>query len=196
MDTIASTSSASAVWTLTLCRENLWNECDRERPSVMKAEAYWVPGPWPGRLGVVPRPRGGDWLADEIRSWRDAGIDVVASLLTPDEVAELELQEEAARSRAEGLEFDSFPIPDYGVPPSRRELMELVHHLESTLEAGKSVAVHCRQGIGRSSLLAASLLVAAGIDPDEAFRRIEKARGRPVPDTPEQRTWVARLAVE
>jgi protein-tyrosine phosphatase len=162
----------------------------------MRADAYWVPGPWPGRLAIVPRPRGGDWLADEIRSWKAAGINVVTSLLTPAEVAELELQEEEIRSRVEGLEFVSFPIPDYGVPSSQRDLTEVVHRLEIALKAGKNVAVHCRQGIGRSSVLAASLLVSAGIDPDEAFRRIEKARGRPVPDTPEQREWVARLASE
>jgi len=162
----------------------------------MRADVYWIPGPWPGRLAIVPRPRGGDWLADEIRSWRAAGIDVVTSLLTPAEVAELELQEEEILSRMAGLEPVSFPIPDYGVPSSRRDLTEVIHHLETALAAGKNVAVHCRQGIGRSSVLAASLLVSAGIDPDEAFRRIEKARGRPVPDTPEQRAWVAQMASE
>lgn len=165
-----------------------------EKPPAMKAQVYWVPGPWPGRLGIVPRPRGGDWLADEIRSWRAAGLDVVTSLLTPAEVAELELQEEEARAREEGLEMLAFPIPDYGVPSSLEAVANLVSRLEKALEAGKNVGVHCRQGIGRSSLLVATLLVAAGDDPEEAFRRIEKARGRPVPDTAEQREWVARMA--
>lgn len=160
----------------------------------MKAEIYWVAGPWPGRLGIVPRPRGGDWLPDEVRSWRDAGLDVVASLLTPEEMSELGLQEEAAQSGEQGLEFLSFPIPDYSVPQSRRDLAALVSTLEGALESGKNVAVHCRQGIGRSSLVAASVLVAAGEGADEAFRRIETARGRPVPDTPEQREWVERFA--
>jgi len=147
-------------------------------------------------LGILLRPRGGDWLADEVRSWRAAGLDVVTSLLAPEEVAELELQEEEARSREEGIEYHAFPIADYGVPRSQRDLAELVSRLEAALEAGKNVGVHCRQGIGRSSLLVASVLVSAGADPDEAFRRIEKARGRPVPDTIEQREWVARLASE
>lgn len=162
----------------------------------MRADVYWVPGPWRGRLGVVPRPRGGDWLGDEVRSWRAAGLDAVVSLLTPAENAELDLQEEAVRALEEGLEYHAFPIPDYGVPRSRQDLIGLVRRLEAALEAGKSIGVHCRQGIGRSSLLVASLLVSAGEDPEEAFRRIEKARGRPVPDTAEQREWVARLAPE
>lgn len=165
-----------------------------ERLPPRKTDIYWVSGPWPGRLGVVPRPRGGDWLAEEVRSWRASGLDVVASLLTPEEAAELELQDEEACAREEGVELVSFPIPDYSVPRSRKDMAELVRRLERALASGKSVAVHCRQGIGRSSLVIASLLVAAGEDPDEAFRRIEKARGRPVPDTAEQRKWVAGMA--
>ena len=165
-----------------------------ERLPPRKTDVYWVSGPWPGRLGVVPRPRGGDWLAEEVRSWRATGLDVVTSLLTPEEAAELELQDEEARAREEGVELVSFPIPDYSVPGSRKDMAELVRQLERALASGKSVAVHCRQGIGRSSLVIASLLVAAGEDPDEAFRRIEKARGRPVPDTAEQREWVDGMA--
>jgi protein-tyrosine phosphatase len=68
--------------------------------------------------------------------------------------------------------------------------------LDAALESGKNVAVHCRAGIGRSSIVVGSLLVAAGVEPEEAFRRIEKARGRPVPDTAEQREWVAQNVSE
>lgn len=162
----------------------------------MRAEVYWIPGPWPGRLGILPRPRGGDWLADEVRAWRASGLDVVTSLLTPEEAAELDLQDEAVVSREAGLEFQAFPIPDYGVPPSRTGMADLVSRLEKALESGKNVGVHCRQGIGRSSMVAASLLVAAGETANEAFLHIERARGRPVPDTVEQREWVLGMAPE
>lgn len=160
----------------------------------MKTEVYWVPGPWRGRIGILPRPRGGDWLEDEVRSWRDAGLDVVASLLTPGEAAELGLDQEKALARQEGVDLRTFPIPDYGVPSSRTDFARFIGELHSSLEAGKNVGVHCRQGIGRSPLVVAALLVAAGEDPDAAFRHIAKARGREVPDTDEQRRWVARMA--
>jgi len=43
---------------------------------------FWVDGPWPGRLGIVRRPRGGvAWLIDEAKAWRAAGVDVVVSLV-------------------------------------------------------------------------------------------------------------------
>lgn len=159
----------------------------------MKTEVYCVPGPWPGRLGIVPRPRGGDWLSDDVRSWRDAGFDAVVSLLTPEEEAELELQEERARVRELGLEFHAFPIPDRGVPASRTEWDALTGVLENALESGRNLAVHCRQGIGRSALITASLLVSAGEEPDTAFRNIARVRGVPVPETEAQRTWVEEI---
>jgi protein-tyrosine phosphatase len=50
--------------------------------------------------------------------------------------------------------------------------------------------VHCRAGIGRSSLIAACVLVLLGLAPAMAFDRIGKARGLKVPDTEGQRDWV------
>jgi hypothetical protein len=68
----------------------------------MEAELYWIPGPWLGRLAMAPRPRGGDWLADEIASWRHAGLNAVLSLLTPEEEQDLDLagEREEVESRA------------------------------------------------------------------------------------------------
>ena len=159
-----------------------------------RADVYWVPGPWRGRLGIVPRPRGGDWLEDEVRSWREAGFAIVASLLTPEESAELGLEAEARESRRVGLEFHSLPIPDLGVPPSRGAMKDLVESLERSLSAGKNVAVHCRQGIGRSSFAVASVLVSAGVPPGVAFRDITRARGTAVPEPVEQLRWVEGFA--
>lgn len=160
----------------------------------MKDEVYWTPGPWPGRLGIAARPRGGDWLEGEIREWRRLGFDTVVSLLTKEEVDEFSLQGEESYCRQEGLNFRQLPVPDMGVPASPVALFELVAFLETILQSGRHVIVHCRQGIGRSSLLAASLLVAAGTDSGRAFRVIEEARGRPVPETAEQRRWVEQIA--
>src|SRR5437764_6510613 len=91
----------------------------------MRTELYWVPGPWSGLLAIMPRPRGGDWLEDEIQSWRRSGIDVVVSLLTPDEIADLSLVEEEELARSNGIQFFSFPILDRGVPSSREAVSEL-----------------------------------------------------------------------
>ena len=158
--------------------------------------SYHIEGPWPGKLAIVPRPRGGDWLDDEMRALKDAGFDLVVSLLTRDESQELGLDQETSVSREHGLQFCQFPIRDLGVPDSSAAAQEFIGKLHDALTAGKKVAIHCRQGIGRSGLIGSSLLVMSGINPAKAFRLVSAARGLPVPETPEQRDWVVELSRE
>jgi hypothetical protein len=47
-------------------------------------------------------------------------------------------------------------------------------------------------GIGRSPLLLACILVSRGLAAEDAWKAIGTARGLPVPDTVEQREWLAR----
>ena len=47
----------------------------------MQVRIYWIDDFESGRLGIMPRPRGGDWLEDEIRSLKVSGVDAVVSLL-------------------------------------------------------------------------------------------------------------------
>jgi Polymorphic toxin system, DSP-PTPase phosphatase/Putative addiction module component len=160
----------------------------------MTAHMYPIPGPWSGRLLIVPRPRGADWLAGEVAAWRCAGIDLVVSLLMPDENADLGITGEEAECRASGVDFLAFPIPDRGVPASRTAALDLLRRVEAALTEGKTVAVHCRQGIGRSAIVATGLLILSGFDPDVAIRRVQDARGLPVPETAEQREWIGGLS--
>lgn len=161
----------------------------------MRSKVFWVAGPWPGRLAILPRPRGGDWLEDETRAWGEAGIDMVVSLLEPEEEARLGLEGEAAAAAASGIEFRAFPISDRGVPASRESVAELASEILNAVETGRNVAVHCRQGIGRSPLIVGGVLVAAGKDPDAALKTIEESRGLEVPETDEQRRWLRDFAV-
>jgi len=151
---------------------------------------FWIEAPGPGRIGIAARPRAGDWLEDEIERWRSASVDVVVSLLEPHEVHDLELEAERDACIKAGLTFLSFPIPDRGVPASLAKTRELVASCKDRLTAGNGIIVHCRAGIGRSSMIAACVLVALGDRPDEALEHIATARGLPVPDTPAQAEWV------
>ena len=155
---------------------------------------FWVETGTETRLAIVPRPRGNDWLADELSQMKQAGVDVLVSMLQPVEAAELGLSAEAELCAAGGIEFRSFPIPDRETPLSPAAFAEFVKELQARVHAGRSVAVHCRASIGRSSLLLAALLTAEGLTPDDAFKRLTKARGLQVPDTPDQILWVERFA--
>lgn len=160
----------------------------------MRDEIFWIPGPWRGRLAIVMRPRGGDWVDDDVQAWRDAGIDVVVSLLEPLEEAELSLTGESASSRARGLEFWSLPIPDRGVPKSHDSATQMVARIVEALNTGRNVALHCRQSVGRSALIAAAALMSEGQDLGTTLDTIERARGVKVPETHEQCRWIADFA--
>jgi len=128
-----------------------------------------------------------------VQGWRAAGVDLVVSLLTHDEVSELQLEEEERWCREESVGFRSLPIPDRGVPSALEPLAELVGAMRQAVESGESVVVHCRQGIGRSALVIALVMAALGEEPARAFEKIASVRGRPVPDTREQRDWVEHV---
>ena len=162
----------------------------------MKPELYWVEGPWKGKLAIAGRPRGNEWLEDEVRSWKADGIDTVVSFLTGDEEIDLGLQEEERLARLNGVGFVAFPVPDRSVPPDFARAIQLIRMIERQLVEGKSVALHCRQGIGRSAVVAGALLVSAGLEPEGALRRLGAARGCAVPETPQQRDWLIQFSRE
>lgn len=119
----------------------------------MRVKIYWVDSASTGRLGIMPRPRGGDWLEDEVVSLRHSGADVVVSLLEREEIEELEIEKETSFCEAHGLTYITFPIPDRDVPSSERDTLRLIRSLASLLREGRSVVIHCRQGVGRSALV-------------------------------------------
>ena len=161
----------------------------------MQVKIYWIDdAAKPASFGIMPRPRGGDWLEEEICSLRSSGVGVIVPLLEREEITELDLKEEEALCAANGIEYLSFPIRDRGVPLSSRDTVSLVRTLIGLLSEGKNLVIHCRQGVGRSALIAALILIMRGVDTGAAFARIASVRGCSVPDTPEQREWVVRLA--
>lgn len=162
----------------------------------MNPDLFWIPGPWPGRLAVVTRPRGGDWLEDEVGGWKRAGLDVVVSLLEDDEANQLELGDEDTAARSRGIRFISFPIPDRNMPASRSDAVGLLTEISRALREGRNVAVHCRQGVGRSGMITSGVLVLSGVEPRKAVEAVSAARGQNVPETAAQLRWIQSLPTE
>jgi protein-tyrosine phosphatase len=162
----------------------------------MNPDLFWIPGPWRGRLAVIARPRGGEWMEDETAGWRRAGVDTVVSLLENDEAVQLQLAQEREAAESKGIDFISFPIPDRGVPASVSAVVSLLKRIVAALEDGKNVAVHCRQSVGRSGLIAAGVLIASGIETEKVIDVVSIARGVTVPETPAQLEWLHHLPSE
>jgi protein-tyrosine phosphatase len=160
----------------------------------MSTRLYWANGPWSGKLALAARPRGGDWLEDEIAAWQQDGVDTVLSLLIPEEEKDLDLKNESREVREKGMRFLSLPIPDREVPRAESEVRTAVEELDADLSSGKNVVIHCRQGIGRSGLVAACLLITKGLSLGAAIDTLSAARGVEIPETSEQRRWIDRYA--
>jgi protein-tyrosine phosphatase len=151
----------------------------------MVVQPYWVTP----QLAIVPRPRGDDWLDDEMAAMRVAGIDIVISMLEDFEARELGLQYEKTAAESADIRYIGHPIPDRNIPNLLR-FTQFLAGLEKEVADGKHIGVHCRACIGRSSVVIASLLIRSGIPAVEAWKQIEVARGSPVPDTLAQLEWV------
>jgi protein-tyrosine phosphatase len=150
---------------------------------------YSVASAGDSKIGVMARPRGGEWLEDDIRSIREQGFSVVVSLLTDAEERELRLEDEAKLCKKLEVTFDRMPIPDLSVPTLDDQTVAVLAKLRKLHAAGNSIVVHCRAGIGRAPTIAACLLLSPECNIHSAFRKLSAARGFTVPETPQQREW-------
>jgi protein-tyrosine phosphatase len=156
---------------------------------------FWIDNPWslPGRLAISARPSG-DWLAEDIASWRDLGVDTVVSLLMPDEEESLRVQGEQQCVEEHEIRFLRFPIPDRSIPGWNADPISLLRHIEAELGEGRNVLIHCRQGVGRSGMIAAAVLMRQqGLSAEDAARRWTEVRGVAVPETEVQWNWLQEL---
>jgi protein-tyrosine phosphatase len=137
----------------------------------------------------MAHPAGGRHLVADLTALRDAGVDVLVSLQTMDEQAQIGLSGEADAAAQVGLEFRHLPIPDMGVP-DLAAVAPAIAAIGADVAEGRHVVIHCWAGIGRSSTIAAAVLIELGATPSDACATISAARGMPVPETRLQRDWL------
>lgn len=159
--------------------------------SAMAVKVYWVHRFHNGaRLGIMARPRGNDWLEEEIISLERGKAGLCVSLLEQAEIAELGLQQQESFCRKHGIGYLHFPIADRSVPQDDTKTKNVIREIEDKIKSGLSVVIHCRMGIGRSSIIAGCVLKRADIGAGEAIAMIGEARGLKVPDTEQQLAWL------
>jgi len=154
----------------------------------MKPSIYQVETPFTGSLYVMPKPSG-EWLTEDLAHFKNIGIDHIVSLLWQDEIRELSLENQPSLCSTIGVKFTNFPIVDRGLPEIAG-FTSMAKAVFAELSVGKSIAIHCRAGIGRTGMLACCLLKMAGIDNEEALELVSRARGVQVPDTILQRQFI------
>jgi protein-tyrosine phosphatase len=142
------------------------------------------------RIGIMSRPRGGDWLEDEINHLKNNEVDILVSLLENDEIHELKLENEEKLCRIKDINYFNFPIVDRDIPKQNSDANKLIEKLAQQMSEGRSVVIHCRMGIGRSSIIAASILLKYKFKAKDIIKTISSIRGLRVPDTDKQLSWL------
>lgn len=154
-----------------------------------------------GRVGITlcpgkvdPSSVGGPWKRDliadveVIRSW---GATCVLTLLEPHELDLLKVRGLPEAVREAGIVWLHAPIPDVSIPgPAFDAAWKAIGpRLTERLQEGGSVVVHCRGGLGRAGLVAATLMVRMGDYPARAIERVRAIRPGAI-ETPEQEAYV------
>ena len=151
-------------------------------------DSYWV---IPGRLlaGEYPGATDHDEARAKLRRVRDAGVTLFLDLTEEDELIPYEALLD------EDLRAIRMPIRDLSTP-SREEMTRILDVIDSELEAGSVVYVHCYGGIGRTGTVVGCHLVRRGMSGADAIETIARWRrdtpdgARRSPETDDQRRMI------
>jgi len=88
----------------------------------------------------------------------------------------------------EGIEFLHLPTTDQ-MGPSREWLQQGVEFTQQQIRRGNRVLIHCREGIGRSPLLALCVMVAEGHEPLAALSLAKDRRELVSPSRAQYLAW-------
>lgn len=117
-----------------------------------------IPYNLPGQIFRSPMPFGAfDDGYTTLDEYKQAGIDIVLMLTTPDEdIARAERNLETLYTQ-EGFETIRLPIVDFDVPEDPHVLQDTLKKVITRAEEGKNIAIHCYAGRGRTGMFAALL---------------------------------------
>lgn len=121
------------------------------------------------------------------------GISCVVRLTPDDEVErKSKYYHEAIIGKKLKWEELCFPIPDFSAPTDVYAFSTFVNKVVIKLKAGESIIAHCGAGIGRTSILAVSVLIKMGYTYGEAVKVVGNAGSHL--ETEEQEDFVLKLS--
>ena len=155
-----------------------------------------LPARIPGKLLLHSMP--GRFEAIE-RVWQQVKSEAVGAIVCLAEQYEIRLKSSAYAEALEGgtvpCSVLPFEIREGGVPEDRDGFWTLANEVANRLESGEVVLVHCAGGLGRTAMLAISVLLALGEPMNEAESAVSRA-GSIVETMPqiEMLSWCATRA--
>ncbi len=135
-----------------------------------------LPASVPGRLLLHSMPGRFETL-DKV--WHQVKTDAVGAIVCLSE--DFEIRQKSAKY-AEALAAGTVPctvvpfeIREGGVPENQDAFWALANDVANRLYSGQAVLVHCAGGVGRTALLAVSVLLAMGKEIQEAESLVSRA---------------------
>lgn len=119
-----------------------------------------------------------DRIINDLESIRKWGATVIVTLLELRELALHGVSDLPDKALSLNLLWLHLPIRNMGLPD---EMFEenwrwMGPRLQGLLRDGQRILIHCKEGIGRSGIVAARLMIESGIDHSSAIRAVRKAR--------------------
>lgn len=119
-----------------------------------------------------------DRIENDLQCISNWGAKIIVTLLELREIAALGIATLPGSILSKEMLWLHLPmgnnvLPEEGFEEKWRSARE---KLLQCLQQGERILIHCKEGIGRSALVAARLLIEAGIDPEKAISAVRKAR--------------------
>ena len=136
------------------------------------------------------------------RVWHQVRSDTIGAIVCLTEQYEIHLKSsqyaEALASGTVPCAVLPFEIREGGVPEDRNAFWGLANDVAKRLQRGEAILIHCAGGVGRTAMLAVSVLLALG-EPMNAAESVVSQAGSTVETTPqvEMLSWcAAKMRIE
>ena len=153
-----------------------------------------VPGS-AGRLIFTPCPGSKDTSLDEaLATLQAAGAEALITLMPAEELASQEATQLPELCAARNIEWFYLPVADEQVPLADFDQAweQSSSRINELLDTGKSVAIHCKGGSGRTGLIAARFLVDRNVPRETAIASVQALRPKAI-QHPAHAGWIDRF---
>lgn len=134
-----------------------------------------------GKLLFTPCPATKDTsLVDAVHTLKQAGASGIITLMADVELAENAAAELGQVCQQLGLQWYQLPVADDAAPAADFQAAWQQHSgdILQRLNAGETLAIHCKGGSGRTGLIAAQIVLTAGGELQETIEAVQTIRPR------------------
>jgi len=153
-----------------------------------------VPG-CSGRLIFTPCPgtQGGS-LASALDTLKTAGAEALITLMPAGELEQNQASELPARCAERDLAWFHLPVADEQVPLDDFDSAwaQARERIQTLLGEGRSIAIHCKGGSGRTGLIAARILIDRGLPRADAIALVQALRPKAIRH-PAHLAWIEQF---